>query len=91
MNMVAGFDVLSRPENYHLPMDFEFKSLTNINSNDRIGTFYDWNSASSELCNETIGNHVLEGEFDVLENMIDDNEKNIKNVLETFESSLKSC
>ena len=84
INMVADFDVLSRPESCHLPIYFEFKkpnkSLKNENSNDRTDTFY----ASSELYNETIGNHALEGKFDVLENMIGDNEKNINTVLETF-------
>ena len=54
--MVADFEVLSRPDSCHLPIYFEFKkpnkSLSNENANYRTDTFYDWNSASSELYNE---------------------------------------
>ena len=94
-NMVSNFNVLNRPESCHLPILVELKQIHSTETHEKQdnvpNTFYDWGSDSSEVYSENICNYVLKGEFDMLENMICDSEKNINDILETFENILYAC
>ena len=95
LNLIANFDIVTRPESCHLPVSMEFKSTclykSNKNSENVQCTYYDWNCANNAMYSENVYNHVLAGSFDELDYLIDNTKVDVNAVLNAFESVLRSC
>ena len=95
INLIADFDVVSRPESCHLPLSMDLKGVCHFSkngNNDSVHcTYYNWNTDTNVIYADNVNAYVLAGYFDELDLLIDDDEADVNGVLNAFENVLRQC
>ena len=97
MNLVENFIVHDMPDSSHLPISIEIKNhntIPNVDNDEKLSPVlfsYEWNDTNSTKYCENIYKHFLDGKFEEIDCLIDNEDVNVNTILEAFENILKLC